>query len=165
MLDDFFISFTILVFCISVNSGRLFVIASSLFAIKEKCAIIPGTVEDVAKLILEIRQLNSEHHILDKLRAITAAIYHENQIPDTRGYCILQLNYVTQNLRIWPFRPSEFEDATIMYDELERSKGNESLDVVLIRGTSFREIKNAYPNYFLDIREFSYLIEGYLMFD
>ena len=142
---------------------RFFIVVSSLFALKEKCPVAPGTVCDENELISEIEMINDQHHILEMLRAIRVAIEREaSHLPDKRGYYILQLNYENHTLRKWYFKPSEIDDASIFYDYLESHKGDSPLDIVLIRASSIATVKAAYPNYFLDIGEFVDIIANYL---
>ena len=142
---------------------RFFVVVSSLFAIKEGCPTVPGTVEDETELIAEIEEINDHYHVLDMLRAIRTVIDRDGgKVPDKRGYYILQLNYETHMLKRWFFKPSELEIANGLYDYLEEHKGNDPLDIVLVRASSYSMVKAAYPNYFLDIGEFIRLVEGYL---
>lgn len=142
---------------------RFFAVVSSLFAIKEGCPIVPGTVNDEKELISEIAVLNNQHHILDMLKAIRAVIDNDaDTIPDKKGYYILQLNYVTHTLKRWFFKPSELEDANKMYDALEKQQTVAPLDVVMVRASSYSTVKEAYPNYFLDIGEFVDIITEFL---
>ena len=142
---------------------RFFVVVSSLFALKENCPVAPGTVADEVELISEIEQINDQYHILDVLRAIRVAFYRDNEKGiDKRGYYILQLNYQEQSLTKWYYKPSKVEEAALMYEKLERERGDKPLDTVLIRASSFAAVKAAYPNYFLDIAEFVDLVAYYL---
>ena len=142
---------------------RFFAVASSLFAIKERCPIVPGTVEDEKELVSELEQINDRHHVLDMLKAIRTVIDHDgDKIPDKRGYYILQLNYENHTLKRWFFKPSELESANTLYDYLEAHRGEEPLDIVLVRASSYSAVKAAYPNYFMDIGEFVEVIMEYL---
>lgn len=142
---------------------RFFVVVSSLFAIKENCEVCPRTINDENELISEIEQLNDRYHILDMLRAIRVVIEHDaDNIPDKKGYYILQLNYEEHNLKRWFFKPSELEQANRVYDILESKRGDAPLDIVLVRAASYGTVKEAYPNYFMDIGEFISLVETYL---
>lgn len=142
---------------------RFFVLVSSLFAINEKCPIVPETIQDEKEIVSEIEQINDQHHILDMLTAIRVVVDRETgAIPDKKGYYILSLNYKTNILQKMFFRPSEIERANLTYDKLESSRGTEPLDIVLVRASSFSIVKEAYPNYFLDIGEFVDLIKQYL---
>lgn len=142
---------------------RFFVVISSLFAIREGCPVVPGTVTDEAELISEIEEINDKHHVLDMLRAIRTVIDRDSEhVPDKRGYYILELNYETHMLRRWFYKPSELEKANLVYDLLESNRANKPLDIVMVRAASYNTVKAAYPNYFLDIGEFINLVEGYL---
>lgn len=142
---------------------RFFVVVSSLFAIKEGCQVVPGTVNDEVELISEIEKINDQHHILDMLKAIRTVIDHDSsQTPDKRGYYILQLNYEDHILKRWFFKPSELDKANELYDLLEEKRGDDPLDIVLVRASSYSAVKAAYPNYFMDIGEFVDIVTNYL---
>ena len=142
---------------------RFFVVVSSLFAIREGCPIAPGTVNDEKELISEIEILNDQHHILDMLKAIRTVIDNDaDKVPDKKGYYILQLNYETHMLTRWFFKPSELDKANAMYDALEKKRNGAPLDIVMVRAASYSTVKEAYPNYFMDIGEFIDLISEYL---
>lgn len=142
---------------------RFFVLVSSLFAMRENCPIVPNTINDEKELISEIEQIDNEHHILEMLQAIRVVVDREvDNIPDKKGYYILRLNYKTHMLRKLYFKPSEIEKAAAKYDFLESTRGDEPLDIVLVRASSFSTVKEAYPNYFLDIEEFIQLVMEYL---
>ena len=99
----------------------------------------------------------------DMLRAIRVTIDHDvDRIPDKKGYYILQPNYTTHLLKRYFFKPSELERANACYDYLEQHKGDQLLDIVLVRAASYETVKAAYPNYFLDIGEFIRIVEDYL---
>lgn len=142
---------------------RFFVVVSSLFAIKEGCPVVPGTVNDEKELISEVAEINDRHHVLDMLKTIRTIIdYDSKKTPDKRGYYILQLNYETHRLKRWFFKPSELEKANRMYDYLEETRGDTPLDIVLVRASSYAAVKAAYPNYFMDIGEFVDIVSEYL---
>lgn len=115
------------------------------------------------ELVSEIEQINDQYHVIDMLRAIRTVIDHDvDNIPDKRGYYILQLNYEEHMLQRWFFKPSELEKANNLYDSLECQRGDKPLDIVMVRAASYSTVKAAYPNYFLDIGEFIELVEEYL---
>ena len=142
---------------------RFFVLVSSLFAIREGCTVVPGTVADEAELISEIEQINDKYHVLETLNAIRIAAQHEDDVArDKKGYYLLILNYNTHRLRIKTYLPSQFDEAETTYTQIEKDRHESNIDVVLVRAKSFRELKTAYPNYFTDIGEFYALVSGYL---
>ena len=142
---------------------RFFTVVSSLFALREGCNVVPGTVADKRELISEIAALNDQHHILYKLKAIRTVIEHDSDnVPDKKGYYLLKLNYRSCLLSRRFFKPSELEEANRLYEQWEQSKTDATVDIVLVRAASYSTVKEAYPNYFMDIGEFISIIETYL---
>lgn len=144
---------------------RFFVLISSLFAIREDGPVIPGTLNDPAELISEIEQLNDKHHILDRLRAIRIALDHEEDARnDKKGYYILLLDYEIGRLKVIYFSPSDVDRANTEYSRIENICLKSKEDAVLVRASSFQALRNAYPNYFLDIGEFIDIVHEYLSY-
>jgi len=142
---------------------RFFVLVSSLFAMKEGSPIVPDTILDEKAIVTEINQIDSQQHILDMLSAIRVVVEKESGfIPDKRGYYILQLDYKAGELTKVFFKPSEIDMASKTYDYLERLRKDDPVDIVLVRATSFSTVKEAFPNYFMDIGEFVDLVKDYL---
>lgn len=146
---------------------RFFVLMSSLLAMEEGTTIAPNTPTSKDEILLEIKSLDKEHRILDTLKWIRTAASHVLNSDDRKlkpgYYYILKLDYDKRMLRIFAFKPSEFEKANEVYNKLEEAKKTQNIDVVLTRATSFQTLKSAYPNYFLDIGEFVDIAEGYLL--
>ena len=148
----------------SIDVNRFFALTSSLFAIRENTPTVPNTPDDLEEIVHEIEALNAKHNYLDFLTNIRVMTKHEEQT-DYKGkndYCILSLNYETHQLSIKRFKSSEIDQANDYYNELENKKANQKTDTVLVRVSSFSELKTAYPNYFSDISEFVALIKRYL---
>ena len=97
------------------------------------------------------------------LKAIRTVIDNDaDKVPDKKGYYILQLNYETNMLTRLFFKPSELDKANATYDALEKKRDGAPLDIVMVRAASYSTVKEAYPNYFMDIGEFVDLISEYL---
>lgn len=72
------------------------------------------------------------------------------------------LNYATRRLQIKQFKSSEVDDANKVYSAIENMRSSlKKIDAVLVRVTSFKELKKAYPNYFNDIGEFVDKVKAY----
>ena len=140
---------------------RFFIVTSSLFALEEGCEIAPETPSNRVELIGELKAICRKHNILERLKAISAAIMHEKRIIDRDGYYILILNYEKHQVTIKYFMASQNEEAREVYKSIESQKNNSFIDAVLVRAGSLATVKEAYPNYFLDIREFINRIEKY----
>lgn len=61
------------------------------------------------------------------------------------------LDYSAMKVNIREFKPSELEIATEAYAEIENKP---YINVVLASATSFNNLREAYPNYFADIKNF-----------
>lgn len=142
---------------------RFFVLVSSLFALRENCPVVPGTVAEEVELVSEIEEIDDRCHFLDMLSAIRVAVDTQEQRSfKKQGYYILILNYDTKRLRIKHFMPSQIEQANELYSVIESQRGKTHVDAVLVRVSSFQALKSAYPNYFTDIGEFLNLVKSYL---
>lgn len=142
---------------------RFFVLVSALFSIRESQPIVPDVINDTDEIIHEIEALNATHNYLGFLSGIRVAVDVQKQKGNKKdGYCILVLNYNTNLLRIMSFKSSEFERANEIYNSIERTRAESKIDAVLVRVSSFSELKKAYPNYFSDIEEFVSIIKSYL---
>ena len=139
---------------------RFFTLISSLFAIEEGTPICPNTSSDVNILLQEINELDRKNHIIDILSALNVSIYNVNQKDNKSDYYILILNYKEKYVRINSFSKSKIGIATKLYDMLERNATDDE-NIVLVSATSFNALKNAYPNYFVDIHTFIETLNKY----
>lgn len=147
----------------SADVKRFFALVSSLFAIKENCPVVPGTVANIEELVSEIEEINSRCNFLDMLSAIRVAVDNQaTQKLKQQGYYILILNYNTRRLRIKYYKPSQMDEANETYSQIESTRAESKIDAVLVRVSSFQALKSAYPNYFSDIGEFVDLVKSYL---
>ncbi len=149
----------------SEDVKRFFVLVSALFAKQEKKPIPPDVIDDIDEIISEIESINAKNNYLDFLSGVRVAIDTENKIIKKNphmGYYILILNYDTRRLRIKYFKSSEIEDANIVYNSIESTRAESKVDTVLVRVSSFKDLKQAYPNYFSDIGEFVEIVKSYL---
>lgn len=133
---------------------RFFILVSSLFALRENQPVVPNTSSNINDLIAEIKMLEKKNHYLDFLRGIQVVTSHDSKSDRQTGYYILHLNYVTRRLRVFVYNPGEIEKANAKYNEIEHSKNDEQTDTVLVRVSSFANLRSAYPNYFADIGNF-----------
>lgn len=148
----------------SEDVKRFFVLCSALLAIMEKQPIPPNVVNDVDEIVHEIEAINGQHNYLDFLSAIRVAIDNQDKINSTAslGYCILILNYNVKRLYFKFFKASQFDEANNVYNSIESTRAESKIDAVLVRVSSFKDLKTAYPNYFSDIAEFVAIIKSFL---
>lgn len=133
---------------------RFFTLVSSLFAIEEKMPICPNTSDFADELISEIKSLDKKNNIISTLSGLNVSIKHASKIynqKDKNLYYILLLNYEEMTVNVKPFKSSNLETATKLYERIEQES---DLNVVLVSASSFETLRLAYPNYFADISYF-----------
>lgn len=152
----------------SIKSGngsdevkRFFVLISALFAYTEKQPLPPNVSDNINNIITELQLIDSKCNYLAFLSGIRIAVEYKKEIKNDDGYCILILNYATRRLQIKQFKSSEVDDANKVYSAIENMRSSLKIDAVLVRVTSFKELKKAYPNYFNDIGEFVDKVKAY----
>lgn len=143
---------------------RFFTLSSSIFALQENTPVCPGTPSEYSDIIHEMKQLNKELNIVDKLSAISLAIKHTDNVMQEQGYYLLQLDYENRGLRVTGFEISQIELATRIYNSLEK-QNNLNRDTVLVAAESFSTLQEAYQNYFTDISQFVKLMKQLLAND
>lgn len=140
----------------SLKSGQgsqqwqvFFKYVSTLFALEEK----QPTLDDIPLENLAARIVNmcNELNLLDQLKAFNVAA---NIINDKKSYYyVLDLNYKDKRLQVYPFAKNELDIANDLYARLEIKTSNKN-NAVLVSADSIHNLKKAYPNYFMDIKEF-----------
>ena len=136
---------------------RFFTLVSSVIALQENMPVCSNTSVDMHELVNEIKQINSKHRIIPILSGINLAIDHtEKNLSSKNVYYLLILDYASRNIRIRQFKSSQLEVATQAYESIEKKTDK---NVVLVSAKSFNELREAYPNYFVDISEFIKMIQ------
>lgn len=135
---------------------RFFVLASNLLAMSEMQSLVPGTSGSLRENISEIKKIDDEFHIINKLKAISTMVKVTKDI-EKAGYYLLNLNLDEMKLSIKGYKTTDFKQAVYDYDFFERIGNNH--DVVLVSASSAKDLKKAYPNYFGDVGQFIGKIE------
>lgn len=140
---------------------RFFALVSSLFAIREEQAITPNTPNDVGELICEIRKLDKDYGIIDKLDSMSKAIKIHNRVKVKGGcdYFLMSLDTETNEIKVSSYTVSQFAQAEAEYDRLEQMSHTNN---VLVSAKSMTELRKAYPNYFGDVKNFLSVLNAYL---
>lgn len=129
---------------------RFFLLVSSLFALKEGSPVCPNTSDNSKELIAEIRELDNQFHILEKLSTMSSKF---NPSDESKGYYLMELDILTNKLEINYFPMNQVEEAVQLYNHME-SLQIPIFYIVLVSASSFNTLKRAYPNYFLDTYQF-----------
>lgn len=143
------------------NSGnerwlRFFALASAVFAQNEGCSAVPNTPEDRSALLLETFELFEELKVEPFLSAFrVASEYTAAANYQKSERFLLQLNAITRLVKITPFGKQEIKQATEAYNQAEfESRDKPEIDVVLVNAKGIKNLKKAYPNYYLDTDKF-----------
>lgn len=106
-------------------------------------------------LAREIKTINEEMRVTERLHAFGTTI----KAIDSRGYhfkyYLLHLKPLEHTVRMYGYHATQLDAATEKYVEMEKDLGAQRDEqVVLVSGSSFQQLKLAYPNFFLDTSNF-----------
>jgi putative GTP pyrophosphokinase len=136
---------------------KYFALTSSAFSFLEKSNPVPkfeklSEIETYQQALYEFNY----NKIEDNLKAYSTAadvICKDNDA--LKRYHIVILSVKDKTVQIISYNNDQFRQANIEYTNLERREsGNEFVQVVLVSTESIFELRDAFPNYFLDTREF-----------
>lgn len=145
-----------------------FKLISTVFANKEKTPKVPGTPGDEVILFNKIKKLATKLQVINKIKGWTESIKLIDEIEKKevgkRNFYLLNLDINNKELIINTFKRNEEEKATTAYSKAEKEAGsnNTNKDIVLVEAGTTKELKKAYPNYFLDTKEFLSILQKYL---
>ena len=141
-----------------------FKFVSSAFAKMENCSCILGTPEDEKELYSKIKQKEKELNVISKMSGWTNAMQFFRREIKAKSkkkvqFFLLELDILGEKLNITSYTKEEEQKAISDYSALEkRHSGRKDYDVVLVGVDTANDLQKAYPNYFVDSREFlSYL--------
>jgi len=137
---------------------EFFRLVSSAFAIKENCPLVNKTPINKKELYSKIKEKEKELEVISKLTKWDAALrlIDENQLKNkTAKFFLLELDIGREDLFIQPFEANQEEQATKEYSQLEKKyKDQKDYDIVLVGLDAAKDLKKAYPNYFIDTKDF-----------
>lgn len=99
----------------------------------------------------EMIKINNECKIIELLRGLSVASDNINKREKTKDFYIITIDYNAKVVKILGFKKDELNTAKNLYQAIET---NEQTDSVLISISDIKNLKKAYPNYFLDARFF-----------
>jgi len=136
---------------------EFFRLVSSAFAKIENCPAVPNAPEDEKELYSRIREKERKLNIVSKMQGWAKAISVFNEAKERKGevkFFLLELD-IREKLIIRAYTKKEEQRALDEYAVLEkRHSGDREYDVVLVGVDAAKDLKKAYPNYFVDTNEF-----------
>lgn len=134
---------------------HFFALVSSAFAIVEKTPVVEEH-EGMSpnEIYVSIKKLEKRLKVIDHIEGLSrAANFVHTAIGRTGYYYIVALDMKDKSISIYSFSENNLEKATSKYAQLEATAG-EGVDQVLVRAGDLHSLQAAYPNYFLDMKDF-----------
>jgi len=133
-----------------------FSLVGSAFAYMENSNLVPGydkwsRLKTFQKISKDARTLSVIQHLrsFNKIKDMSKSTDHAGH------YHLIVMDTSTQEVRITSYGRRNLSKAAEEYaKEEEAAKGVEYIQVVLVSGTPFANLKRAYPNYFADSQVF-----------
>lgn len=135
---------------------EFFSLCGSAFAHLEETSLVPGyenleKEETYVAAITEAKRLD----VRNRLQAFSIAAERIHFDKRRGSYHLIILNPEERTVSVQTFSQSELDFATHTYSKLEeRIAKGEDLQAVLVSAGHIENLRRAYPNYFLDTREF-----------
>ena len=142
---------------------KFFALTASAFAHLEKTPPIPG-YENLSKkeTFQAVIEIEKKLGVMDKMRAFTTAAKTIHKDKDGKGwfYHLIILNSKENKIQINSYARDQLKQATKDYSKAEdaASRGAE-IEPVLVSAGPLKSLRTAYPNYFLDTKEFIKIIQ------
>ena len=139
---------------------EFFRLASSAFARLENCPTVSDTPEDEKELYLKIKEKERNLNIHNLLEGWTNAMTLLDQRTKEKAvskddFFLLELDIYSKKLILTSYSKENKERAIEDYSRAEKKyEGNKEYDVVLVSASTTNDLRKAYPNYFVDTREF-----------
>jgi hypothetical protein len=133
-----------------------FELMSAELAAREKTAPVPHTPSNRLDLRYQLKECEAKLDVINHLDLYAASL----QLPETSGemkgakFFLLELDPNVMKLRITGYNARELEKASNDYLNAEKRALAGGRDAVLVSVDSFRALKKAYPNYYLDTHKF-----------
>jgi hypothetical protein len=136
---------------------RFFALASNLIALQENSSAVPGCPSDRDTLVKELRRVIVKLDVFSKLSGLSASIESLSKLPNNPGWAayVLILDMEQRRISVTSFMKSQLEHVANHYLETEKKHfGDHRFQVVQVYVSQIKELKRAYPNYYLDTQAF-----------
>ena len=138
-----------------------FSLTGSSFAHIERTTPVPG-YEDLSKEETFVRTIRTvkELDVKDRLAAFSIAANHIHKEKGAGSYHLVILDTEKKLVNVRSFGRGSLNTASDEYGRIEKQiKDGQPLQAVLVSAGSLENLRRAYPNYFLDTREFVRYLE------
>jgi putative GTP pyrophosphokinase len=135
---------------------EFFKLISCVFALIENRPVIRG-YENFTKLeiVQKIVKIEKSLDALQKMDFYSAGLkFIKDRGSRQNKYHILSLNLIEKNVTIYSFPKLDLAKASEVYAGIEKET-DKKLDTVLVSTAKSDDLRRAYPNYFLDVTDFT----------
>lgn len=134
---------------------RFFALTSCAFAFRENCPPVPGTPVSHTQIVAQLREILARTDIMRQLSDWndTVHLLEKEKAPGAHFYMLI-LDPDKRTLDLKQFRKEESAEAQQAYDKAEKDTENPNIQVVLVSVDKFDALPKAYPNYYVDTRDF-----------
>lgn len=94
-----------------------------------------------------------EHKLLDQLRALQVTVNHDVNKEIEDGYCILIVDFNRKVVHFQHYETSDETQASDIFTDMEKHS-TEDEAVLMVSMEKMSELRDAYPSYFLDAKNF-----------
>jgi len=142
-----------------------FALVSSAFASIENTKLLPRHEKMSQKEIFKkVGEMNEELKVLERIKGYSVAVNEINKKGSSEtgwSYHLIILNSIEKTVQIKPYKRGSIKQATEDYGKIEKeaAKGNK-IEAVLVSAGPLSTLRQAYPNFFLDISDFVRRIES-----
>lgn len=135
---------------------RFFKLASALFACDEKQPILDELAGvDIHSIAKELTGIEQQLQIFSKLQGLIITTKHIESSNDNGEYYVMELDSNKSTVNLVAFNQRQLDKAESFYKTREiDTKDAPHIEVVLISAGNLKQVKKAYPNYFLDTQAF-----------
>ena len=137
------------------NWLSFFKLASAVFARKEGLPVAESFKDYSERdFCIEYASLDKENKFLDRLQALVSAVNITEKHSLKSGYAVIFIQFDEKKVQLRHYDLDAFDEATQYYSDVEKSIKEDNSAVVLVSVSDMKELKEAYPSYFLNAGEF-----------
>ena len=134
-----------------------FSLVSSAFAYKENTPLIPKYADlTCEETFAQVAETTKNLSALDIMDGISAVVQDEGFEQQGWSYHVIVLDSINRKVTVFSYSRDNYEAAVNKLEEFERTAvEGEKIEPVLVSAGKLAMLRKAYPNFFLDIRDFS----------
>lgn len=142
-----------------------FQLMSTAIALQEGTPLLKKMPKTKIQVLIELLIVMKKIEAIDSIVMFGHAAKMLSDPKNVRGdsHFLIELNTVKKEMAVRSYKEKDIALAQKDYEEAEKKKAN-GINVVLASASSYAALKKAYPNYFLNTKEFIKLIKTTLDF-